>query len=137
MATRPTRILLVDDDEAFLHLMKEILSSEGYEVLAMLNSRDALEADAAADRAPDLLITDIILSGTERGYELAWQLTSRHPGLPVLMISGHAQTRDEIQSAIPGSRAGFVEKPFRPDALLSAVEQILAPEPSEDGSGRG
>lgn len=120
------RILVVDDDRPTLELMRQLLEREGHEVRTATSQTEALRAYEAADGAFDLLVTDIVLPGSERGYELAWRLTERDPQLRVLLVSAHAQLRDGLVVAVPSPRSAFIEKPFDLDVFVTAVRTLLA-----------
>lgn len=124
-------ILLVDDDEPCLRLMEELLVRRGFRVRTAGTRSDALQLFDASPDHFDLLVTDLVLSGTERGHELAWQLTARDPALRVLLVSAHADSAQDLAGAIP-SPSAFVEKPFDLDAFVQAVEQLLAEEPVQE-----
>jgi two-component system, cell cycle sensor histidine kinase and response regulator CckA len=117
-----SRVLLVDDNVSLLTLFAEVLSHEGYGVVAVSNGSQA-EVRAAAEPEFDLLITDYNMPGMN-GVELASRLTLRQPNLPVLLISGGRL--DDLPTAIVGSRGWrFLPKPIGYARLTSAVYELL------------
>jgi CheY-like chemotaxis protein len=117
-----SRVLLVDDNVSLLTLFDEVLSHEGYGVVAVSNGSQA-ELRAAAEPEFDLLITDYNMPGMN-GVELASRLTLRQPHLPVLLISG--EELKDLPTAIVGSRGWrFLPKPFGCARLISAVHELL------------
>ena len=116
------RILVVDDEAEIRGLLKEILSEEGYEVEV---AADAIQARTSrARQAPDLILLDIWMPGTD-GITLLreWSVTAAD-GSPVVMMSGHGT----VETAVEATRLGafdFVEKPLSLAKLLRTVERAL------------
>jgi len=116
-------ILLVDDDPDIRTLARTFLEHIGFRVLSSADPDRAAQIFLASSRV-DLLITDQNMPGRS-GMELARQLTTLCPELPVLMISGAAlEPGMSEQFAQPGW--SFLPKPFALPALLDAVHNILA-----------
>jgi len=115
-------ILLVDDDPDIRSLIRTFLEHEGYLVYA---SGDADRAARIFQRRGrmDLLITDYSMP-KRNGIELAHELHSLQPDLPVLMISGLLMDEDEV-SRIETGGLKFLPKPFSLPRLLSAVHDVL------------
>jgi CheY-like chemotaxis protein len=116
-------LLLVEDEELVRALLSRLLAGLGYDVRAAGSGAEALEVAAALGRAPDLLVTDVVMPGMN-GVDLAAALRRRHPGLQALFISGHADeaTRARI-AAEPGTE--FLLKPFVPAVLARSVRRLL------------
>jgi signal transduction histidine kinase/ActR/RegA family two-component response regulator len=119
---RGATILLVEDDPQVRAMALRILSSHGHEVTAAAAARQALEISLAR-KAPDLLVTDVILPDGN-GMELARELRRRRPDLAVLFMSGYTGEDFPALDALP-SDARFLSKPFTPDALLEAARDAL------------
>jgi two-component system, NtrC family, nitrogen regulation response regulator NtrX len=116
-------ILIVDDEQDIRELVAGILSDEGHE------TRTAHDADSAlasiADRAPRLIFLDIWLQGSRLdGLALLDEIKTLHPGIPVVMISGHG-TIETAVSAIRRGAYDFIEKPFKADRLILVCERAL------------
>lgn len=116
-------ILVVDDEADIRDLIAGILTDEGYE------TRTAGDSDAALEeirlRRPNLVVLDIWLQGSRLdGLELLNELKQDNPDLPVVIISGHGNIETAV-SAIKRGAYDFVEKPFKTDRLLLAVERAL------------
>lgn len=116
-------ILIVDDEEDIRELVAGILDDEGHE------TRTAHDADSAlaaiAERVPRLVFLDIWLQGSRLdGLELLDEIKKLHPGLPVVMISGHG-TIETAVSAIRRGAYDFIEKPFKADRLILIAERAL------------
>ncbi|HRP78759.1 MAG TPA: sigma-54 dependent transcriptional regulator [Aquamicrobium sp.] len=116
-------ILIVDDEEDIRELVAGILGDEGHE------TRTAHDADSAlaaiSERVPRLVFLDIWLQGSRLdGLELLDEIKTLHPGLPVVMISGHG-TIETAVSAIRRGAYDFIEKPFKADRLILIAERAL------------
>jgi PAS domain S-box-containing protein len=113
-------VLIVEDEDIVRDMMRDVLSSYGFNVLEAENGEKALEWDG---EGVDLLITDVIMPGIS-GTELAQRFLKRRPGIRVLFISGY--TDDEIsQHGLLGENVLFLQKPFSPQTLVETVHKIL------------
>lgn len=119
------RILLVDDDQSGLEMLRRGLESDGHSVTAICESRDALDIVKGDPNLFDLLITDISMPDID-GISLASDVLNRRPGLPVIMMSGLADElkRAEALKAAHGVRV--VAKPLSLDRVRSEVASALA-----------
>lgn len=116
-------ILIVDDEADIRMLIGEILEDEGYESRQAANSSEALEA--IRRRMPSLVILDIWLQNSELdGLGILSAVQRDHPGLPVIMISGHG-TIETAVTAIKKGAYDFIEKPFKADRLLFMVQRAI------------
>jgi two-component system, NtrC family, nitrogen regulation response regulator NtrX len=116
-------ILIVDDEQDIRELVAGILSDEGYETRT---ARDADTALAAiTERAPRLMFLDIWLQGSRLdGLSLLDEIRQIHPGMPIVMISGHGNIETAV-SAIKRGAYDFIEKPFKADRLVLVAERAL------------
>lgn len=116
-------ILVVDDEADIRDLIAGILNDEGYETRTAGDSDGALEEIRL--RRPNLVVLDIWLQGSRLdGLELLNEFKHNNPDLPVVIISGHGNIETAV-SAIKRGAYDFVEKPFKTDRLLLAVERAL------------
>ena len=117
--TKPSRRILVVEDEAFIALDAcAILEKAGYDVAGTAAIAD--DAVALAEQLrPELVLMDIRLLGQRDGIDAAIEIRQRL-GIPSLFLSAHddERTRQRAASAEP---IGFVSKPFSERALLNAV----------------
>lgn len=125
--TLQRRILLVDDDRQVLRGLTDMLQSDGYDIVSCDRFTDA-KAYLAGQR-PDLMITDVRL-GAYNGLQLALYARARHPGMPVIVLTGFEDPtlREEAER----SGAVFLIKPLRRDELLETMERLMA-----QGQGQG
>ena len=122
---RPSgRVLLVEDDDMFRGLVREVLARAGYEVVEARDPAEALTACGEGAGSVDLLVSDVVMPGGS-GVELAAELRSRFPGLRVVLMSGYSD--EALASRDLGERAAddFLEKPFSLDELLRRVRQVV------------
>lgn len=116
-------ILLVEDEEALRAVMRSYLQNKGYAVLDAADPSEAIEVAEGVPRAPDLLITDVVLPQTS-GVKLAQRLARTFPKLKVLYVSGY--TADAIvHHGGHGSDFVFLSKPFSLNTLGQKVRSAL------------
>jgi two-component system, cell cycle sensor histidine kinase and response regulator CckA len=116
-------ILLVEDQAALRLLAEDLLSEAGHRVLSAGNGRAALELAERHNGPIDMLVTDVVMPEMN-GPDLAEQLSLKRPGLLVLYVSGYTDHALLDRGAVE-SAAGFLHKPFPPDALPGKVEELL------------
>lgn len=117
-------ILVVEDQEDVRTFAASVLKGQGYRVLEASDGEEGLQV-AQASRCPiDLLLTDVVLPGMN-GKMVADKLQALHPEMPVVFCSGY--TADLIQQrGVLHQGTAFLQKPFRPEELLSKVREVLA-----------
>jgi CheY-like chemotaxis protein len=118
------QILLVEDEEIVREFIREVLEAEGYTVVPAGDGQSALDLFLGRFSNVDMVITDLMLP-LMSGRELAERILEVRPEVPILYISGH--TNDEVvRREILSARAVFLQKPFRPETLLSKVREASA-----------
>jgi CheY-like chemotaxis protein len=118
MTSKPSRILLVDDDSATRVGLAELLTDAGYETRAVATFEEGLRA--LRTETPDLLIADVRL-GAFNGLQL---LVSSPRTVPAIIITGFADPVLESDARQHG--AEYVLKPVTPSVLLEMVRRKLA-----------
>ena len=116
-------ILVVEDEAAVRSALERMLIAGGYKVVTAPNGTEALKLFVARNDDIDLLITDLVMPGMG-GRDLARQCSAIRDSLKVIYISGY--TRDSLlspQTFEEGTE--FIEKPFRSDAILDRIAQVL------------
>jgi DNA-binding NarL/FixJ family response regulator len=118
-----SRIFLVDDHEMFREGLRQLIDREPDFVVSgdAADFEEALKGINAA--TPDLVITDISLSGTS-GIDLIKTLKSRHPELPVLVVSMHEETL-YAERALRAGAMGYVMKQEPAKAVKAAIRKVL------------
>ena len=110
-------ILCVDDEDTPLLLRKLVLQKAGYDVLTVNSAREALQV--AAVNKIDLILSDHLMPGVT-GVELAVQLKSLYPRIPVILLSGV----NEIPSGAEVADS-FLSKLEGPEHLCKVVAEAL------------
>ena len=103
-------------------LLADVLVEEGYDALMFTDPRAAMRSIAEAP--PSLVITDLRM-GAFDGMSLVEQVTSAHPGLPVILVTAYGS----VDTAIEATRRGayhFITKPFRLKEVLLIIERALS-----------
>ncbi|MBX3047989.1 MAG: response regulator transcription factor [Anaerolineales bacterium] len=116
----PTRILVIEDDEAILAFLRRGLGYEGYEVETAENGQKGLAL--AAGNRPDLVVLDWMLPGMD-GLEVCKRLRTMGK-VPILMLTA----KDSVSDRVLGLDAGaddYMVKPFNLDELLARVRALL------------
>jgi two-component system, LuxR family, response regulator FixJ len=114
-------IHLIDDDEDVRRSMAFLLGTAG---LAVRVHESALRfLDQLADVQPGCIITDVRMPGMD-GLELQQRLKEMGIGMPIIVMTGHADVPLAVQAMKAGA-VDFIEKPFDDDVLLSAVRIAL------------
>ena len=120
------RILVVEDTEDNRRIIRDLLTSFGYE---LIEARDGVEGVAMAQsHRPDLILMDIQLPVMD-GYEATRRIRA-HPDLkhiPVIAVTSYALSGDEAKAREAGCDA-YIAKPFSPRQLLGKVRELLSRE---------
>ena len=117
-------VLIVDDEAAIREVVGAILEDEGYRPRGAAEQRRG----AARDRAPRRRAWSCSTSGSRAARSTACRSSSgsrpRNPDIPVIMFSGHG-TIETAVAAIKKGAYDFIEKPFKSDRLLLAIQRAL------------
>src|SRR4029453_9446076 len=117
-------ILLVEDEDGVRELLEEILTAQGYRVLAASRGIEALQISELVEEEIQVLVTDVGMPHMS-GHELAMRLRARRPALRVLYLSGY--TDEAIaHHGIAEVNASFLQKPFTRAALATKIRDVLA-----------
>ena len=129
MAARRS-VLLVEDDDDVGQFASTLLSEVGHTVIRAANALEALDLLRAQPERFDLVFTDVIMPGMN-GVELAREIRSRWPGLPVALTSGYSR-----ELASQGHHDfELLHKPYSVQELESFLSRIPQRERQEPGSG--
>ena len=117
------RILVIEDQEDNRAILRDLLTSAGFEVIEAVNGADGVAM--AESETPDLILMDIQLPVID-GYEATRRIKA-NPALasiPVIAVTSYALSGDEAKATAAGCD-GYVTKPFSPKALLAKVNEFL------------
>jgi CheY-like chemotaxis protein len=117
-----TRVLVVDDHEDVREVIVAYLETLGYDVVQASSGRTALDFLLGNAKGVDLLIADYAMPEMS-GLELVRAVRAKNPTLPVVMVTGYAETGDVDDRHLD---AVLLKKPFRMNELASTIETALA-----------
>ncbi|MBD9630005.1 response regulator [Pseudomonas sp. PDM18] len=116
-----TYVLILDDDSTLARVLGLAMEDYGVPAIVLGNADDGLDWINANPGQLALLLTDVSMPGEIDGVELARQIAERFPDIPIIIMSGGSWSRD-----FPTYR--FLDKPFDLTALMTTVEEALAPQ---------
>jgi two-component system, cell cycle response regulator DivK len=122
------RILIVEDQEDNRAILRDLLSTAGYELIEATNGQEGVEL--AQQRRPDLILMDINLPVID-GYEATRRIKGDATlgATPIVAVTSYALSGDEAKARGAGCD-DYVTKPFSPRQLLAKLCEYL---PGEDG----
>ena len=129
------RILVVDDEEDILELVRFNLDREGYQVICATSGENALKI--AKEDFPNLIVLDLMLPGID-GLECT-KLLKNDPDtmdIPIVMLTAKGEEADIVTGLELGAD-DYITKPFSPRILVARVRAVLrrkVKEPAEDSS---
>jgi two-component system, cell cycle response regulator DivK len=117
------RILVVEDQEDNRRILRDLLTSVGYEVVEAVSGEDGVRM--AETHAPDLILMDIQLPGLD-GYEATRRIKANAVlrQSPIIAVTSYALSGDDTTAFEAGCDA-YVSKPFSPRALLAKIREFL------------
>jgi two-component system cell cycle response regulator DivK len=118
------RILVVEDHEENRRILRDLLTSAGYEMIEAVTGEEGVAF--AETHRPDLILMDIQLPGLD-GYEATRRIKT-NPALhqiPVIAVTSYALSGDDVKAREAGCD-DYVTKPFSPRALLARIREYLA-----------
>ena len=115
------KVLVVDDDEAFVRLVEMVLTGEGYEVLKAADGRQALRM--VFDHRPDVVLLDVVMPKMD-----GWQTCSHIrdvSDVPVIILSGESKTEEDIVHGLDHGADDYILKPINNKELVARVRAVL------------
>lgn len=125
------KILVVDDEEDILELVRYNLKREGYDVICAEDGNQAL--DRVSKHMPDLVLLDIMLPGVD-GFDVCKTMKndSKTAHIPVIMLTAKSEESDMVSGLEVGAD-DYISKPFSPRILVARVKAMLRRFPKKDG----
>ena len=120
------RILIIDDEETSLDILRQILEIEGYEVVEARNGQEGIEI--FRKQSFDLVITDLVMP-VKDGLKTILELRQTDPDIPVIAISGGGVIDKERYLSVAGyiDRVTTLPKPFNRLDLVDSVHRLIRP----------
>lgn len=117
-------ILVIEDQEDSLRILRDLLKSSGYKVIEAVNGAEGVTA--AETHQPDLILMDIQLPDFD-GYEATRRIKSKPTlrAIPIIAVTSYALSGDDVKAFDAGCDA-YVSKPFSPRALLTKIREFLS-----------
>ena len=116
------RILIVDDSPTERHVLNDLLTKAGFEVVASDSGEDAIHKSKQAK--PDLILMDVVMPGLN-GFQ-ATRAISRDPetkSIPIILCTSKSQETDKIWGMRQGAR-DYVVKPVDKNELLAKITAL-------------
>lgn len=123
LPTGTEKILLVDDEEGLLIVNKEILEQLHYRVVVSSSGKQALDIFHGDPSVFDLVITDMAMPGMT-GTELAEEILSLRPGMPIILSTGFSEYMDAQKAKAIGIRE-YLMKPVNKRAFATIIRKVL------------
>ena len=119
-------ILVIDDDPQMRAMLEKTLQNAGHEVSVAANGNVGLQVQCT--KPAELIITDLLMPEKD-GLETMVELRQDFPKVPIITISGRPSTGFFLYMATRLGAVRTVEKPFRPEEILAAVDEALKQNP--------
>ncbi|MBC8145351.1 MAG: response regulator transcription factor [bacterium] len=115
-------VLVVDDEEDIVSLLRYNLEKEGYNVLTALDGESAL---ATAEQTLDLVVLEVMMPGVD-GFEVCRRLRSTplHSTTPIMFLTARAADFDQVLGLELGAD-DYIQKPISPRVFVARVKSIL------------
>jgi CheY-like chemotaxis protein len=117
------RILVVEDNEANLYLIRFLLENAGHEVIGA--ETGAAGVEAAIKEKPNLILMDIQLPDID-GLEATRGIRASEAGgkVPIIALTSYAMAGDR-EKALAAGCTGYIEKPINPETFITQIEESL------------
>ncbi len=117
------RILVVEDNETNLYLIRFMLEKSGYEVIEAREG--AVGVELASKEKPDLILMDVQLPDMD-GLEATKRIRASEADgeIPIIALTSYAMVGDR-EKALAAGCTGYIEKPINPDTFMAEIEKYL------------
>jgi DNA-binding NtrC family response regulator len=124
VVAKSPRILIADDESQLLRVLVHVLEKQGYTVIPVQEGKAAIEALREASEAIDAIVIDAAIDPEGAGPVLEL-IAEEQPQIGVIVTSGD-QLSVSLRSRLLANNGVFLLKPFLPNALIEAVEELIA-----------
>jgi PAS domain S-box-containing protein len=119
---QPT-LLLVEDEEMMVLLLRKALSTHGYKVLVALDGQEALDLFNRHKHEIDVVLLDMGLP-KKAGWDVIVEMKKQKPGISVVVSSGYIDPESRARILRVGVK-DFIDKPYTPDILVETIDAVL------------
>ena len=116
------KILIVEDDELMIKILKFILNKEGYQLSIIKDGLSAIEQIFVIN--PDMVITDLLLP-YKSGLEVIRFVKEKFKKTPIIVLSSLGEEEHSVSEAFKLGADDFIAKPFNPNELILRVKRLL------------
>ncbi len=128
MIDRQHTILVVEDEELLLDLLKEMLEAEGFRVITATDGNQAVNLYRSEKEKVSLVLSDMGLPGMG-GWEVLRQLKTINPMVKVILSSGFMDSKVRQDMILSGAK-DFIQKPYTPEKVVQQIRaSILSDDP--------
>jgi len=120
LASRPLRILVVDDDPAMVGAITALVGTEGHQVITAYDGLTAVKR--FREEAPDIVLLDLAMPGPD-GFTVAGQIRAAGPA-PILVVSGESSEEAKVRALGIGAD-DYLVKPFGKAELLARIAAVM------------
>lgn len=122
MSSSDKKILIIENDEMTIEILKFILKREGYKISIAKDGISALEEIPVL--MPDLVITTIIIP-LKSGLEIINHIKKNYSSIRVIALSSLGEEENTVEDAFKLGVDDFISKPFNPNELLLRIKRFL------------
>jgi DNA-binding response OmpR family regulator len=122
MNTSEKKIMIIENDEMTIEILKFILKKEGYKISIAKDGINAIERIATI--MPDLVITTIIIP-LKSGLEIISYIKKNFKDIRVVALSSLGEEENTVEEAFELGVDDFIAKPFNPNELLLRIKRFL------------
>ena len=121
----PKKVMIVDDDKAFLEELAEMIKMSGYTVVTSGKSEEVVKA--VKKEKPDVILMDLKMDGLD-GFQLVMQIKQHKDicEIPIIMMTGHYNDETDVWLENSFGVQRFMKKPFNPLDVISRIEETTA-----------
>ena len=121
----PKKVMIVDDDKAFLEELAEMIKMSGYTVVTSGKSEEVVKA--VKKEKPDVILMDLKMDGLD-GFQLVMQIKHHKDicEIPIIMMTGHYNDETDVWLENSFGVQRFMKKPFNPLDVISRIEETTA-----------